>query len=865
MDYVSYLKVKESEKDENWYKKVFESIVPSIPINDERRTRLDGIYAIINNDMTFLKKELDRFCRPLGAMFDPFEVNEEILAYNRIFPKLQYHLGQMMQYGGNFAVLRIGDEGNRIWNEELRDYMRKSMDERIQLRLEQSTMVTQGASPEEAEKYYASMRSYEEPENIDIANFSSSHERFYSRILKYFQYKYNLNALKKKIGRHVFISDFGICGIVKGTGDRPEPYVFNPLFFFCDKSSDEEKVEKGNYWGYQIPITIGQAIDELQGRISEEKMEEFLRRHNVKGSSISSARSKPFNQDVEVDFSKQRHVREIVNETFFSEEVGQHMDDQSRTSQRKHVIWKTHLEFKAYRRVVLYECLNEFGRQQVEILPDSFEIPKGATKKTKKNRYTGSESTSYEWIDEQGYPCTAEYMFIPRRYEILVYGSDTFAVMRECPNQPISIDDPYNFELSAKGKYFTSTNAHPISIVERAFPVFLQYVWVKELQNRELRKYEGVIKAIDASMIPDYLNTDENGEPLFDGVDKMALWRYYRKKLGDSYFDSKQNTSGLSPAGTQAKPVQVETIDSIGQIINMQNLLDLLDREMSIQMLVPPQAEGSFQPYSNASDNQMAVKAGAIMAESYYAEINDITRSMLKEYLSQFKNYYTRFFEDNPDVQDTVLSYVAPDGTKDLLKVTPDMLEHEDIGVFLEETFYARAYRDIMSQRLQDIAQNQGQGVEVVSELVMSLVRGDAPEEVHSRIQKASRIQQERMERMQQMQQQMEQDSAMKQRQMEKEDKYEDHDLEKDKITHEYREKKELASIGVWLGAMKDEQNPDDDIPGPIETLREMKKMNREDERLELEKKRFEHQKEIDKEKADNEKEKIKNVRKSES
>lgn len=845
MEWLSYLRVPEGQKDKDWYKKIFDSLVPNTPLDSDRQKRLLGIYGILNNDIEIIKAELDAFCRPGGELFDPFDKDEKILSYNRIFPKFQYHLGQMLSYGSNFSIMRLGDEGNKLWNVELRDYVRKSIDERIMLRMEQIDMKNQGANDDEIEAYYQEMRSYEEPDAIDVANFMSSTERFYSRVLQYFINKFDLPALKKKSFRHVLASDFTCVGIVQDPAERPIPYVFNPLYVFHGKSADEEYISKAPYWGYHMPVTIAQAYDELINVISKKELEEFL---STFGISTESARRGDFRIDPQIhhDFSKQQQLYDSQS-SIHAESVGQHMDDQTDIGRGRSIIWKTYLQFKAYRRVLFITTINEYGRSVTEAVPDSFEIPPDATKRKIKSRHNAMMTTRYEWIDPFGNPAYAEYIDIPRRYEAVKYGNKLVVMNRECPNQPLSIDDPMNFELSVKGKYFTSVNASPISIVERALNTYLQYLFVKHLMNRELRKYEGIVKSIDASMIPDYINQREDGTPIFDGMDKLSVWRYYRRKLGDSYFDSSQRTAGLAPHGSPGKPVSVETADSIAQIINMQNLLDLLDREMSIQMLVPPNAEGNFQPYSNATDNQMAIKTGSIIAESYYAEHNEIIRQMINEYLLQFRNYYIRFFEENPDVEETFLSYVLPNTGKEVIRITPDLLTHEDIGVFLKESLYSRQYREFISGRLQDIAQNQGQGVEILSELVMSLARGDAPEEIHYKIQGVTRKQQERMQEMQQMQQQIEEQAKLRQLQEEEQKSQMDHARKIDFMNQEYDRKQELAAIGVWLGNADSEgSNDHDDIPGYIEALDKVRKMNREDRKQALEERKFEHQKEMD-------------------
>ena len=105
---------------------------------------------------------------------------------------------------------------------------------------------------------------------------------------------------------------------------------------------------------------------------------------------------------------------------------------------RNGLIWKTYLEFKAYRKVIFYTYTNENSKEITEIVPSSFPIPDQAVKVKFVNRY-GDNSSRYEWVDELGNPMYAEIIWVPRRYEITRWGNDTYTDMREVPNQPINI------------------------------------------------------------------------------------------------------------------------------------------------------------------------------------------------------------------------------------------------------------------------------------------------------------------------------------------------------------------------------------------------------------------------------------------
>jgi len=596
------------------------------------------------------------------------------------------------------------------------------------------------------------------------------------------------------------------------------------------KNSNEERIEKGDYWWYRTPITVTEAIDELEGKVEDEVLERlrgytssnYLTPNTAWDVTSGQAKSQYNYLSVEEGMESRFHDNRYIGQS-----TGTSGDRRYRANQ---LIWKTYLEFKAYREVIFLTMFNEYNEVVTEVVDSKYPIPEDAATTFIINRYN-QKAKRYEWIDEFGNVMYAEKMYIPRRYEITRYGYDIFTDMREVPNQPLSIDNPYDFELSCKGRIFSGLNAESISLVERALPSLLQYTFVKDLQNRELAKYEGYIKNIDASQIPDYLAMDENGNPLYEGADKLKVWRYLRRTLGDSYYDPTATTSGL-PNNQRTTAVTAEQAGSIGEIVNMQQLLDLIDREMGMQMLVPPQAEGIFSPSSNVSDNQQAIAQSYTMAEEYFRMHQLVIKEVVNEYVTQFTNYYRRFFETNPEKTETFLNYVTNDGMKKTIRIKPELLNHEDLGIFIHDGDYNERYRQMMTQMIQPLAQNAGEGAERISELVMAMTRGDSPEKVHKMIAAAAREQEQRAQQQGQQQQQMQQQQLQAQAEM----KQQEHNNKLEQITLTKQLDAEIKAMDVYK--FTDDLNQDKDgIPDHIEAYRAMRGMNQKDRELDIKEK----------------------------
>jgi len=740
--------IEKYKKDGEWFRDYLDYIVPydTTVVHNYKQMKL--WYDVINDRIDGFREALKEFCRVNipNELSQEIDIDEEIIHYNRIFSKYSYLNGEMLKRRDNYHASFISQEAVRKFNEELSKEIRKAVIERMLLKFEQTDMAMAGASQIEANDYVQEMQSTPDPAEI-AQDFKSSLEIFANQVLEYFNYSEEV-VRKMSLGwKHAITSDREICYVGEHYG-KPGITVINPLHFGFHKSPDEYRIEKGDYAWTRVALTMAEIMNLYGDELTQEQIERLGTytyssslavndRHNVIGGTNPKVTYDP------TSFELGLHLQDTQHKT-----VGQAQGSgTNRRYNNERLVFKTHFEFKAFRELIFLSYPNEYGELQTEVHPKGYEIPEEATKVKYTNRY-GRKATKFEWV-ENSVPYVAEQIWIPRRYEITRLGQDVYLNYREVPNQPINLDDPYgSFELSYKGRIYTNVNSESISLVGRAIPAQFQYNLIKNLQSKEIAKYEGYIKNIDIDQIPDYLELDENGESI--GVDKLAIWRYYRRVLGDSYYSGSQNSMGL-PNPQRTAAVRPEVAGAMGEIINMQQLLDLIDREIGFSMLVPLQAEGQFSANSNASDNQRALQQGFTMIEWYMIEHSELWRSISAEYLAQFRMYYQNFFEENDDTEFTMLHYVTPDNTKQVLRVMPEYLGYGDIGLFLTSNQSDDDYRQIMLGQAQAIAQNAGEGVETLSTLIRAITSKKAPSEVHKMIMIAAREQEQRRQQMEKM------------------------------------------------------------------------------------------------------------------
>jgi len=189
-------------------------------------------------------------------------------------------------------------------------------------------------------------------------------------------------------------------------------------------------------------------------------------------------------------------------------------------------------------------------------------------------------------------------------------------------------------------------------------------------------------------------------------------------------------------------------------------------------------------------------------------------KDLINEYLRQFRMYYTDFFRKHPNRKEHFLNYVSSEGVKKILKITPDILDHEDIGVFIGDETNNEEYRKYMLQSAHAFAQNAGQGMETLSNLFLSIIKKESPEKIHKKITMASNEQQQRMEQMQQQQQQ-----AMMQTEQKKEQ------VEINKIMVKGEIDKEIKAMDLQK-YMIDKDSDNDDVPRELEAAKTIQDMN---------------------------------------
>ena len=800
------LKISEKEKFEKegqWFKDYLHMTIPTLLPDSDDYTAMLTAYKVVNNDLTDFKAMLDRFCNPLGE--DIVEVDEEIQPYPELHNSVNILKGEVVQRKDQLHLMLLSANAIKAKNQKMFEAIKQSVDERLAIDLQKMEMQMQGMDEKQVEEFTQQLRTQLEPEDLAQKNWLSEVEIFYNKALEYCNY--DQDVLDKRVDT---MSDIAIADrmfvYVGWKHGKPILEIRNPLYMIWHKSPNEKYVHKSAWIAYQKPVAMVDAIEAYE--LSDDDIEKL---QVTFGRGLDKRHALGITNEIVFDHTRQDL---LINQTKpnVDKTIGLNQTSTYLTNNRT-LIWETHFEFKAFKELIFLNYKDEYGENITTILDSTFEIPKSAKKEKFINRYD-QETERYTWLD-YGIEFQAERIWLPRKYEIIRLGTNVYPVIREVPYQYTNIERPFEaFELSTKGAVINARNSKSVSLVQRAIAPYLQFLWVKHVMNRELAKYQGAIQSIDVDQIPDDLGKDHLGNNI---KDKVASYLAVLKKTNKDIYSGSQNSNGAFPPSTRSPGSSGYLIGTAVELMNLHNLSELIKQEIAMAMGISPQRLASFQQGSNVSDNQQSLQQSYAITEPYFFVHSNIWKAALNDWLTNFRTYCETQMRVR-NLSELSFQYWLPGNIEQILKVTPDSLAHTDIGLFLTSSSSFERYSELMLQNAQAFAQNQGQGITAVSQIIKDIVSKASPEEIHKRIM----IEEEKMHtRQMQLQDQagQQQQAAQQMQQIADDKKFEQ---EKELIVLKEQERRitviEQATISA-LGFSKDTDVDDDGTPDVIELM----------------------------------------------
>lgn len=733
------LKLLEKNKNDAWYKEIAEQYLTATNAHQirpdfEEKAKL---YRFFNNDLSDYVEEINSICNDVISVG---AANDMLLHYNKIRNKYDVLHGELLRRGNNHKIVLLSAKAIKDKNEKMLAFIQENVEKDLQLVLQRAVETLQTMPQQDLQKFIEEERQMLTPRDINYKSFLPDVEIYKNKMLKYAYMTEDILKKKADTFQHQFIgSEFYIRN--SWLHGKPKIFICNPLYCSYDKSGNEYDASKADWFRYSDEITIGQALDEYVNVLKESEIEKLLEQSWM---------------NMGVD---KRHMEEYVrnfmnwhfqNQVLYNGQYGQYWglsegDTANRPffSQR---IKRTHLEFKAYKEVMFYSYKDEYNDTITVILDKADIIPSNASKIKFINDYF-EEDYAYIWTDNSGSEHRVEIKWIPRRYEMTRLGFDLDIQKREVPFQPTNSDSPVSsFTLSYKGGMFNNVNSKACSRLENALPSQLQIIAAKALQNKEMGKFRGSTIFRDVAQIPLELGENKEGQT----EDLLTKIEVLGRKTGTEYYDSDSSKNGI-PNNQRGAAVQSATIGDANLFIYLQNFIQLLDIEVGLNCGVPPQREGQLVQ-GNVTDNQQVLVQTALATEKDFFEHSRIWNQALNEYLLSYDQYFKQLFEKNPDLSETFLEYISPDGTKELIKVIPDYVSQEGYGVFVQDGYSDKEYKDLM--KLQMAQNTLDVPIELRSAILKNIVSGASTEEVHREIQMFADTLQKKQQQMQEMEQQ---------------------------------------------------------------------------------------------------------------
>ena len=749
------------KQDEDWYREQISLL--GIATNQ----RIDEFEAlklscdIYGDDLEKLEQEFKAWCDPLGLNIRSYKP----VPYPIIHNKINVLKGEMLKRADEYSIVSFSPSAALEKTKQLMNNLQSKISEQVQSLI---NAIKEGKTEEELSQITEAESQRITPEDIDLLNFKSEWEKFYEFALRMCT---QLERVKdKKVESLQDLQTMGRFFVYSGwKNGKPKLELRNPLFLEFHKSGDEEYVNKADWIKYRKPRSMFDVYQDHAHKLDNDQKERVFGSYRAHGNYLSSSHS-VIDRKTPSQAGYVHRKLDFNQSNFTDKHITEHKSSTRKYSGNS-LIWETHIEFKHLEKIYFLSYEDELGNKVTIPITNKFKVPKDADKYLKENQF-GVEVTAYTWIENE-VQYDIEEIEIPVKHEVIILGDDVYVTYRKVPNQHIDVNDPYgSFNLSTYGTVISSRNIRSISPIQRILPLYMQYIYVKHKQNKEIAKYEGYIQNVDVDQIPTDLAQDEEGNIINDPV---KVWLTYQSETGKNFYSGSQTKNNLPVPPTRAPGSSAQILGAAQEIFTLQNLLELIDAEIGMALGVPPQREAQFATNSNASDNRQALIQSYHITEPYFAKIDEVYRQATEDYIQNFRHWCKIQLEDN---NTNIFSYVLPDGTQALFEVQPSMLSMDQMGLYLKSNSNRREYNDYMMSNIQAFAQNAGQGVEAVSDIIKGISSGQPLEETHRQIQ----IRNKQIKEQQQQQQQQIHKNQMELLEKQKELERQEHERELEKI-----------------------------------------------------------------------------------
>lgn len=700
-----------SANDYAWAKKTIDLITQSFTLDTDtvkhyqsEYHRMLSNYQLFNNRIN--QSDFERLCNPLGI--NAGQLVDEVQPYNKAANKIQTLLGEELKRPFNFKVALVNQSGiqSKQANKTLalRSYILRQLSDIQNLPPD----FLEDALPEE------------EVKRILSTKFLSSKEITASAILNYLTKELSLKDLKNEAFKHALITSREIVK-VSSYNDQPYLEVLNPLGVFYSKSSDVKYIQDGDYAGYRSYMSVTEILDKYGDYISDSDIKK------LESQSIHTTGLEPPSSTISYGHAQDPF---LSNSPTLSTQV----------------LVQT-VEWRSFRKVGFLTYLNDAGDSETIIVSEDYPLPEKYTTKVVTKDFNRKCTYYLFKIGNEDY--ALEYKWIPEIWTGTKIAHDIYAKIGPSPFQFRRHDDPTDVSLSIFGLVYNSSNAEPVSLMDRMKPFLYLYFIVMHKLKKLVAQDNGRIFHFDTSMVDPQI-----------GLEKTL---YYLKELNIDFYNPLQNAN--EPGVNQRGKVHASTDMSTTQnVLNYIQLLNYVDMQISDVAGVSKQREGQITPGEAVSNAQANVVLSSVITEIYFHAHDKLWEKILSALLSTTQTLWKG--------KSITKQYVLDDLSLATLAVTPSEFENEDFGIYVvssakeDELFYS--LRSLADRLLQTQAAKISDIIKIYKSSSMEEIESMITESEESRMEKeAQQLEAQRQHEQQLLQQQIEADALAKEREYE--------------------------------------------------------------------------------------------------
>ena len=381
--------------------------------------RMKVNYDLFNNVMDL--SDFAYVCSPYGSEVGELPadmVNRDISSY-----RVKAMLGMEMRRPFGYRIIAVNKEATQRREEEetkkITQYVVDSIMAPIRQQTEmqyQEQLQNKELAPEEKQKIVAQMEAQIEantPERVRMymkRDHQDPAEVQGQQITNYLIQKQEVRKKFNKGWKHACISAYEVywMGIING---EPTLKVINPVRFSCDKSSDIDYIEDGEWAAAEFRMHPSEVIRMF--KLTDDEIDTIWENHNR--TSLNRIQNNMFSFEEYVNTEDENTVRVL------------------------------HVAFKGLRKIGWLDYIDQDGVLQTKTMVDeSYTL----------NKKNGDVSITWEWI--------------PENYEGYKIGADIFKEMKPIEGQFKDLDNIYlGNKLPYYGAIYDNMNSQPTSIMDR--------------------------------------------------------------------------------------------------------------------------------------------------------------------------------------------------------------------------------------------------------------------------------------------------------------------------------------------------------------------------------------------------------------